>query len=322
MTRAGDDKVLILFRHAKAEQAPGKADHERELTGRGRRDAAAAGHGCTSRGSVPSWCCARRPPVPARPGRRRPRRALRRDRRVPPQHLLRRVGRRPCSRRCARPAVRPQVVLVVGHNPTMAQLASGLTEGDGLARGATSALAAGFCPRPAWRCCATRGTGPTSTSARRARAVPRQPAEGVATAMPLVRDRVPRCGRPTLDCDMTTTDPLQGMTQRRHQAPQPRRHRRPREDRRARDAPRRGPRRRRLGQAADRRRELVERDHAVQPLARPARQGRQGRRARRRRLPARVRHDLGLATASRWATRACTSRLVSAARSSPTPSRR
>ena len=32
----------------------------------------------------------------------------------------------------------------------------------------------------------------------------------------------------------------------------------------------------------------------VQPLARPARQGGQGRRARGRRLPARVRHDLGL----------------------------
>ena len=43
MTLAADDKVLILFRHAKAEQKPGKSDHERELTGRGRRDAVAAG---------------------------------------------------------------------------------------------------------------------------------------------------------------------------------------------------------------------------------------------------------------------------------------
>ena len=40
-----------------------------------------------------------------------------------------------------------------------------------------------------------------------------------------------------------------------------------------------------------------------------------------RRLPAGVRHHLGVATASRWATRACTSRW-SAARSSPTRSRR
>ena len=43
MTLASDDKVLILFRHAKAEQVLGKPDHERELTGRGQRDARAAG---------------------------------------------------------------------------------------------------------------------------------------------------------------------------------------------------------------------------------------------------------------------------------------
>ena len=43
MTLASDDKVLILFRHAKAEQVLGKPDHERELTARGVRDARAAG---------------------------------------------------------------------------------------------------------------------------------------------------------------------------------------------------------------------------------------------------------------------------------------
>ncbi len=43
MTLASDDKVLILFRHAKAEQVVGKPDHERELTARGRKDAHAAG---------------------------------------------------------------------------------------------------------------------------------------------------------------------------------------------------------------------------------------------------------------------------------------
>ena len=52
--------------------------------------------------------------------------------------------------------------------------------------------------------------------------------------------------------------------------------------------------RRRLRQAADRRRVVLERDHAVQPVARPARPGGQGGRPRRRRLPARVRHDLGV----------------------------
>ena len=80
----------------------------------------------------------------------------------------------------------------------------------------------------------------------------------------------------------------------RHQAPQPRRHRRPREGRRPRDAARGRHGRRRLGQAADRRRVVVERDHPVQPVAGPAGQGRQGRGVRRGRLPAGVRHHLGV----------------------------
>ena len=43
MSRVSDDRTLVLLRHAKAEQVPGKPDHDRELTDRGARDAAAAG---------------------------------------------------------------------------------------------------------------------------------------------------------------------------------------------------------------------------------------------------------------------------------------
>ena len=43
MTRAAQDRTLVLLRHAKAEQQGWDDDHERQLTGRGRRDAAAAG---------------------------------------------------------------------------------------------------------------------------------------------------------------------------------------------------------------------------------------------------------------------------------------
>ena len=43
MTRAAQDRTLVLLRHAKAEQQNWDNDHERELTARGRRDAAAAG---------------------------------------------------------------------------------------------------------------------------------------------------------------------------------------------------------------------------------------------------------------------------------------
>ena len=44
MTRAAQDRTLVLLRHAKAQQQGWDNDHERELTGRGRRDATAAGH--------------------------------------------------------------------------------------------------------------------------------------------------------------------------------------------------------------------------------------------------------------------------------------
>lgn len=43
MTIAARDRMLVLLRHAKAEQGGWDRDHERELTSRGRRDAEAAG---------------------------------------------------------------------------------------------------------------------------------------------------------------------------------------------------------------------------------------------------------------------------------------
>jgi phosphohistidine phosphatase len=47
MTRASEDRILVLLRHAKAEQVMSKPDHDRELTARGRRDALAAGRWLT-----------------------------------------------------------------------------------------------------------------------------------------------------------------------------------------------------------------------------------------------------------------------------------
>ncbi len=43
MTTASEDRILVLLRHAKAERGGYERDHERELTGRGKRDASAAG---------------------------------------------------------------------------------------------------------------------------------------------------------------------------------------------------------------------------------------------------------------------------------------
>ncbi|HVD22615.1 MAG TPA: histidine phosphatase family protein [Lapillicoccus sp.] len=52
MSRVSDDRRLVLLRHAKAEQVPGKPDHDRELTDRGQRDATAAGRWLRDQGVV------------------------------------------------------------------------------------------------------------------------------------------------------------------------------------------------------------------------------------------------------------------------------
>jgi phosphohistidine phosphatase len=142
MTLAGDDKVLILFRHAKAEEGLGKGDRDRELTGRGVRDARAAG----------TWL---------------------HEQRLGPELVLCSTARRTrqtweaaaeggaCGEAVEyvedvyaggadrvlqvvqEQAEGAQVVLVVGHNPTMAMLASGLSEGNG-SSAAHECLAQGF----------------------------------------------------------------------------------------------------------------------------------------------------------------------------------
>jgi phosphohistidine phosphatase len=53
MSSAATDRTLILVRHSKAEQVPGKVDHDRELTARGRQDAEAAGAWLREQGLIP-----------------------------------------------------------------------------------------------------------------------------------------------------------------------------------------------------------------------------------------------------------------------------
>ena len=53
MSSASREKTLILMRHGKAEEGPGKPDHDRELAARGRRDAKAAGKWLHAEGLVP-----------------------------------------------------------------------------------------------------------------------------------------------------------------------------------------------------------------------------------------------------------------------------
>ncbi len=142
MTLAGDDKVLILFRHAKAEHVPGKADYDRELTARGRRDATAAGTWLQRNGLGPELVlCStstrtRQTWEQAVAGG-----ACGEDVRYEdaiyngsPEGVLQAVRESGGG---------AQVVLVVGHNPTMATLASRLSEGTG-SRDAHECLADGF----------------------------------------------------------------------------------------------------------------------------------------------------------------------------------
>ena len=142
MTLAGDDKVLILFRHAKAEQAPGKPDHERELTARGRRDAAAAGRWLHEHGLGPelvlcSTATRTRQTWEAAVEGGACGESVEYDRTV---YVGGSQGVLQVVREFAGEA---QVVLVLGHNPTLASLAIELSEGDGSTQ-AHECLAAGF----------------------------------------------------------------------------------------------------------------------------------------------------------------------------------
>jgi phosphohistidine phosphatase len=142
MTLAGDDKVLILFRHAKAEEAYGRPDHERELTARGRRDAVAAGRWLhehelgpelvlcstairtrqTWEAAVEGGACGET---------------------VEYDRALYSGGPRGVLQAVQEWGGEAQVLAVVGHNPTLAELASELSDGGGSPQ-AHECLASGF----------------------------------------------------------------------------------------------------------------------------------------------------------------------------------
>jgi phosphohistidine phosphatase len=124
-------KRLIVVRHAKATHQPGFADADRPLTGRGRRDAKAAGEWLLSQGLIPdvvlcSTSCRTRQTwdrlAVALAGQDI-------DVQYDPQlyladddDVLDVIGATPDD---------VQTLMIVGHNPAMQQVASGLTgQGD------------------------------------------------------------------------------------------------------------------------------------------------------------------------------------------------
>lgn len=142
MSSAAREKTLVLMRHSKAEEGIGKVDHDRELARRGEKDAQAAGAWLRSQGLVPdlvicstavrtrqTWDHACKGGAQAEFVEYRKTVYL-----GGPQQVLETIRE---------DAGETASVLVIGHNPTMADLASMLTDGEGSTE-AHDALAQGF----------------------------------------------------------------------------------------------------------------------------------------------------------------------------------
>ena len=142
MSSASREKTLILMRHGKAQEGPGKPDHDRELAARGRRDAKAAGKWLHAEGLVPDLVIC----STAQRTRQTWEEACRGGAHTEFVEFRRSVylgGSEQTLETVREDAGDMATVLVVGHNPTMAQLTSLLTDGEG-SREAHEALGEGF----------------------------------------------------------------------------------------------------------------------------------------------------------------------------------
>ena len=169
MSSASREKTLILMRHAKAEEGPGKVDHDRELAARGRRDAKAAGKWLHAEGLVPDLVIC----STAQRTRQTWEEACRGGAHTEFVEFRRSVylgGSEQTLETVREDAGDTSTVLVVGHNPTMAQLTSLLTDGEG-ARGPRRGLRHERARGPALR----GGLGRPRPRHVRAGALPRQP---------------------------------------------------------------------------------------------------------------------------------------------------
>lgn len=139
---AAQDKTLLLMRHSKAEEGPGKPDHDRALSKRGVRQGEQAGAWLRDQGLVPdlvicstavrtrqTWDAVRRGGAHAEYVEfRRP---------------VYQGGAEALVETIREDAGDSSIVLVIGHNPTMALTTSMLCDGDGSGPG-HEALAGGF----------------------------------------------------------------------------------------------------------------------------------------------------------------------------------
>lgn len=130
------------MRHAKAEEGAGKVDHDRELNARGRRDAAAAGVWLKEQGLVPDLVICSTA-VRTRQTWEAACKGGAHTEFVEYRKSVYTGGADDTVQAIREDAGDMASVLVIGHNPTMAQLASLLSDGDG-SQQAHEALGEGF----------------------------------------------------------------------------------------------------------------------------------------------------------------------------------
>jgi len=130
MSRVSDDRRLVLLRHAKAEQVPGKPDHDRELTDRGQRDATAAGRWLRDQGVVAELVIC----STSKRTRQTWEYAARGGAHTEFVEYRRAVyqnGSAGVLQTIREDAGEVRTLVVVGHAPSIPDLASGLTDGQG-----------------------------------------------------------------------------------------------------------------------------------------------------------------------------------------------
>lgn len=142
MTPVRDDRTLVLLRHAKAEQVPGKPDHDRELTSQGRRDAEAAGAWLHDQGVVAELVVCSTS-VRTRQTWERAAHGGAQAEFVEYRRAVYQGGTRGVLECIREDAGDVRTLVVVGHAPSMPELASILSDGQG-SQAAHTAMGEGF----------------------------------------------------------------------------------------------------------------------------------------------------------------------------------
>jgi phosphohistidine phosphatase len=142
MSPVADDRTLVLLRHAKAEQVPGKPDHDRELTPQGRLDAEAAGTWLHEQGLVTELVLCSTS-VRTRQTWERAAHGGAQAEFVEYCRAVYQGGTRGVLQSIREEGGDVRTLLVVGHAPSLPELASILSDGQG-SRAAHTAMGEGF----------------------------------------------------------------------------------------------------------------------------------------------------------------------------------